>query len=154
MQNQNGIQGAETPVCDESAIAANPDYAQWHHRLHIEGHKNEASCDVSTDFRSTHDLSPSVREALRLRRSPADTPGAISLSSSSHFALVPLSKLINPVALPPGRARLSTRPVATGSAAIGNTIGTVWVSRNNARMTSGATPSSMLNSRRFIRSPR
>src|SRR5260370_31718762 len=104
MQNQNGIQGAETPVCDESAIAANPDYAQWHHRLHIEGHKNEASCDVSTDFRSTHDMSPSVREALRLRRSPADTPGAICLSSSSHFALVPLSKLINPVALPPGRA--------------------------------------------------
>src|SRR5258706_15635032 len=62
MQNQNGIQGAETPVCDEGAIAANPDYAQWHHRLHIEGHKNEASCNICADFRSTHDLSPSVRE--------------------------------------------------------------------------------------------
>src|SRR5215467_4468606 len=80
MQNQNRIQGAEIPVCDKGAIAANPDYAQWHHRLHIEGHKNEASCDVSTDFRSTHDLSPSVREALQLRRSPADMFGLVHAS--------------------------------------------------------------------------
>jgi hypothetical protein len=32
------------------------------------------------------------------------TPGAISLSSSSHFPLMPYSNRIKPVALPPGRA--------------------------------------------------
>ena len=44
------------------------------------------------------------------------TPGAISLSSSSHFALMLYSNCIKPVALPPGRARLSTKPAPTGSA--------------------------------------
>jgi hypothetical protein len=33
------------------------------------------------------------------------TWGAISLSSSSHFPLRPYSNVVNPVALPPGRAR-------------------------------------------------
>src|SRR5438132_6417501 len=48
------------------------------------------------------------------------TWGATSLSSSSHFRLVPYSSNTeNPVALPPGRARLS------GTCA--NTIGTVRV---------------------------
>src|SRR6516165_7612494 len=73
------------------------------------------------------------------------TPGAISLSSSSHFALKPYSKLVNPVALPPGRARLSTKPAPTGSATAANTIGTLRVACSNgpmveapvARMTSG-----------------
>src|SRR5262249_41850320 len=36
------------------------------------------------------------------------TPGAISLSSSSHFAAMLYSNTTKPVALPPGRARLST----------------------------------------------
>ena len=74
------------------------------------------------------------------------TPGAICLSSSSHFPLMLYSKSMKPVALPPGRARLSTKPPATGSAMIGNTIGTVRVACSNgptvevpgARMTSGA----------------
>jgi hypothetical protein len=56
------------------------------------------------------------------------------------------SNSMNPVALPPGRARLSTKPAPTGSAMTGNTIGTVRVACNNgptvevpwARMTSGA----------------
>src|SRR5215213_5612151 len=33
------------------------------------------------------------------------TPDATSLSSSSHFPPIPYSKLANPVALPPGRAK-------------------------------------------------
>ena len=53
---------------------------------------------------------------------------------------------MKPVTLPPGRARLSTKPAPTGSAATGNTIGTVRVACSNgrtvevpwARMTSGA----------------
>jgi hypothetical protein len=50
--------------------------------------------------------------------------GAICLSSSSHFPLMLYSNAKNPVALPPGRAKLSTRPPPTGSAAYVNTIGT------------------------------
>jgi hypothetical protein len=38
------------------------------------------------------------------------TRGAISLSSSSHLPLTPYSKVVKPVALPPGCARLSTNP--------------------------------------------
>ena len=37
------------------------------------------------------------------------------------------SNRVNPVALPPGRARLSTNPPPTGSATNANTIGTVRV---------------------------
>ena len=55
------------------------------------------------------------------------TPGAISLSSSSHFPLMPYSNRVKPVALPPGRARLSTKPAPTGSVTCANTIGTVRV---------------------------
>jgi hypothetical protein len=43
------------------------------------------------------------------------TPAAICLSSSSHFPLKLYSKIMKPVALPPGRAKLSTKPAATGS---------------------------------------
>jgi hypothetical protein len=39
------------------------------------------------------------------------TRGAISLSSSSHFPLMPYSNRRNPVVLPPGRDRLATRPI-------------------------------------------
>jgi hypothetical protein len=71
--------------------------------------------------------------------------GAISLSSSSHFPPMLYSAVMKPVTLPPGRARLSTTPAATGSKTAGNTIGTVRVSCSNgttmemplARMTSG-----------------
>ena len=44
------------------------------------------------------------------------TFGAICLSSSSHFALKLYSNAIKPIALPPGRAKLSTKPAPTGSA--------------------------------------
>ena len=58
------------------------------------------------------------------------TPGAISLSSSSYFALMLYSNSMNPVALPPGRAKLSTKPEPTGSVGT-NTIGTVRVACSN-----------------------
>ena len=41
--------------------------------------------------------------------------GTICLSSSSHFPLRPYSNIVNPVALPLGRARLATNPAPTGS---------------------------------------
>jgi hypothetical protein len=53
--------------------------------------------------------------------------GAISLSNSSHLAAIAYSYIMNPVTLPPGRARLSTWPAATGSPITGNTMGTVRV---------------------------
>jgi hypothetical protein len=41
------------------------------------------------------------------------TLGAISLSSSSHFPLKLNSNIINPVTLPPARAKLATKPAPT-----------------------------------------
>src|SRR5262245_66597117 len=56
------------------------------------------------------------------------------------------SRVEKPVALPPGRARLSTKPPPTGSIVVTNTIGTVrlacckpaTIEPAVARMTSGA----------------
>src|SRR5262249_16207274 len=48
--------------------------------------------------------------------------GAISLSSSSNFALRPYSYEMKPVALPPGCARLSTKPAPTGALTFPNPI--------------------------------
>src|SRR5262249_55401236 len=55
------------------------------------------------------------------------TRGAISLSSSTHFALKPYSHGVKPVVFPPGRARLATTPMPTGSPTCANTMGTVRV---------------------------
>jgi hypothetical protein len=49
--------------------------------------------------------------------------GTISRSSPSRFASSELAKMKTPVALPPGRFRLATRPSSTGSAAAEKTIG-------------------------------
>src|SRR5262245_40462987 len=74
------------------------------------------------------------------------TRGAISLSSSNHFAPMPYSNTVKPVTLPPGRARLSTKPAPTGSGVCVNTIGIVRVACSSdgttapppARIMSGA----------------
>src|SRR5258706_2734390 len=68
------------------------------------------------------------------------TAGAISLSSSIHFPLMPYSNRVNPVKLPPGRARLSTKPAPTGSATCTNTIGMVWVASSIACTPAGVDP--------------
>ena len=51
------------------------------------------------------------------------TGGAISLSNSSHLPPIVGSKLVSPVRLPPGCARLATKPLPTGSPTCRNTIG-------------------------------
>src|SRR6516164_5972711 len=51
---------------------------------------------------------------------------------------------MNPVALPPGRAKLSIRPAPTGSPATGNTIGTVRVSCSSGA-TDKALPARMMS---------
>src|SRR2546430_13328334 len=43
---------------------------------------------------------------------------------STLFPYTTLFRSVNPVALPPGRARLSTKPAPTGSVTFTNTIGT------------------------------
>ena len=81
----------------------------------------------------------------------------ICLSSSSNFSGCPNSNPEKPVALPPGRSRLSTRPAPTGSLAVGNTIGTVRLARFNsiaippepATITSGASATNSVAYRRM-----
>src|SRR5262249_6563560 len=92
-----------------------------------------------------NEATPAGLPASRMTAARA-TPGAICLSSSTYFPLMLYSKVMKPVTLPPGRARLSTKPAPTGSPAIGKTIGTVRVVCSNgptveapwARITSGA----------------
>ena len=55
--------------------------------------------------------------------------GAASFSISSHLPAKLCSKMVKPVMLPPGLARLATKPSLTGSVTITNTIGVVRVRR-------------------------
>ena len=50
-------------------------------------------------------------------------PGTTSRNSSSRLPARSVARVDRPVTLPPGRARLATRPVPTGSPATANTIG-------------------------------
>src|SRR6516162_7792096 len=60
------------------------------------------------------------------------TRGAISLSNSSHLPAIVGSMLVKPVALPPGREKLATKPLPTGSATVANTMGMVRVCCSSA----------------------
>jgi hypothetical protein len=51
------------------------------------------------------------------------TRGSASLSNSSHFVPILYSSSMNPVVLPPGRAKLATKPAPTGSTTDVNTTG-------------------------------
>ena len=59
--------------------------------------------------------------------------GTMSLSSSRRLALNSGYMVLIPVMFPPGRARLSTSPLPTGSAATASTIGRVLVARLAAK---------------------
>jgi len=69
---------------------------------------------------------------------------------------MPYSNAVNPVALPPGCARLATNPAPTGSMTFANTIGALrlaccsaaTLALAEARMTSGASPT---NSAAYVR---
>ena len=82
----------------------------------------------------------SRRIAIRVKR------GAICFSSSTHLPAMLNSQAMNPVTLPPGRAKLSTTPAPTGSTPRVNTMGMTRVACSKgdrvefppARMTSGA----------------
>ena len=76
-------------------------------------------------LRSEPDSWDQAASSRSCRTATRFVPGAISLSSSSHFPLIAYSKLLKPVMLPPGRAMLGTKPALSGSETPTNTIGTV-----------------------------
>src|SRR5262249_10216228 len=59
--------------------------------------------------------------------------GTTSCSSPRRFSDSSVVKMLTPVALPPGRARLLTRPDLTGSVPLLNTIGIVAVAQSRWR---------------------
>ena len=59
--------------------------------------------------------------------------GAIRFTNSSHLVAIEGSKLLKPVRLPPGRAKLWTTPAVTGSLTWTNTVGVVWEASLTAR---------------------
>ena len=63
--------------------------------------------------------------------------GRASFSSSTYFWLSPGTRLVRPVALVPGWARLFTNPSATGSSTKVMTIGMVAVARWAVRVSRG-----------------
>src|SRR5262249_37256677 len=65
--------------------------------------------------------------------------GTIACSSSIRFAANSLEKKLIPVRLPPGRARLVTRPILTGSSPTPKTMGIVVVAALAASAASGVT---------------
>src|SRR6266480_5398857 len=69
---------------------------------------------------------PAVACGLK-RKATRETSGAIVLSSSTHFPVIDDSKLVKPVTLPFGRAKLSTKPSPTGSDIDTNTMGMLRV---------------------------
>ena len=77
------------------------------------------------------------RSDLRARRS-CSPRGATGATAPVAFAVTTGEKLIAPVAFPPGRARLATRPDFTGSPPPVNTIGMVEVAA--LATTAGCTP--------------
>ena len=71
---------------------------------------------------------------MPLRTPTRDIFGTASLNSSSRFPLRSRVSLVSPVIFPPGRAKLSIRPVAIGSAGVTMTIGIVLVACLAARI--------------------
>src|SRR5262249_18518183 len=55
------------------------------------------------------------------------TFGATRFTNSSHLLAIEGSKLVKPVRLPPGRAKLWTTPAVSGSLTWTNTVGVVRV---------------------------
>ena len=76
--------------------------------------------------------------------------GAIAISNSNHLPPIEGSIVVNPLVLPPGRARLATYPLPTGSRTFTNTMGMTLVACRSAsvamvlgaRVTSGRRPTS------------
>ena len=88
--------------------------ARWHHACRRAYLDSERWCD---GLHCAQLADTSWYDGIAKERR-ARTPGAISSSNSSHFTPMPYSKLVKPTALPPGCAKLSTKPAPTGSGAV------------------------------------
>src|SRR6476620_5427171 len=74
--------------------------------------------------------------------------GKNSLINSRRFAIRSLLIVVNPVTLPPGRAKLGTSPVATGSKVATNTTG-IWPAASLAGLTEGVPAARIKNNVRL-----
>jgi hypothetical protein len=79
-------------------------------------------------------------------------PGRISCNSSSRLATSSTPIKVAPVTFPPGRPRLRTNPARTGSEAVVNTIGVVFVAVIAARMATSPAPAQITATLRLTRS--
>src|SRR5439155_4047807 len=71
-----------------------------------------------------------------------DNPGTAARRISRYLLLTSVLMLVGPVMFPPGRARLATNPLPTGSPALAMTMGMVLVARWAAGI-AGVAPATM-----------
>ena len=86
-------------------------------------HGDRADVDAANAARKLNLLQEGLGEWIRGVAPTRRSDGSISRNSSTLFAAVSGAMLDSPVILPPGRARLATRPVPTGSPTDTMTIG-------------------------------
>src|SRR5947209_2017760 len=101
----------------------------------LPGSRESTGLTVTPKEDATPCIAPNCAPPPTLSRM-ADTlvrVGLICLSSSTHLVAMPYSKLVKPVELPPGWAKLSTNPPPTGSVAPANTMGMVLVAACSVR---------------------
>ena len=105
-------------------------------------------CTASSDSRILSCMRPGLfgltRRAIRV--------APISCSSSSRLATSSTPIKVIPVRFPSGRPRLDTKPALTGSEAVVNTIGIVFVAAIAARMATSPAPAQMTAALRLTRS--
>src|SRR5262249_5724583 len=112
------------------------------------------------------ECSPSARAASCAWADCAATPGRVGLtrtatdvaegtsscSRPSRFAPRSAPSSVKPVMFPPGRLKLATKPICTGSAAFEKTIGIVAVADFAANAEAGLPTAAMSDTRRRTRS--
>ena len=98
----------------------------------------EASLRTPPAARSTSLNACALPGLVEVRRTATrESLGTISFKRSSCLPLISGARLDNPVMFPPGRARLATNPLPTGSVSNDMTMGIVEVASLAARVTVG-----------------
>ena len=91
----------------------------------------KARAAASYSLKATAGPGPSASQRIPTR----DSLGSSTFSNSTRFALKSRARWASPVIFPPGCAKLSTYPAATGSTELSITIGIVLVASLAARIT-------------------
>src|SRR5215469_9130544 len=108
--------------------------------------RRTAASDCSMLSRARPGLFGFTRTAIRV------APGRSSRSNSSRLGTSSVPIRVTPVTLPSGRPRLGTKPAPTGSEAVTNTIGIVFVAASAARTATSGAPALMTATLRLTRS--